>query len=188
MVPRRTTNEQGRVYELYVCGGKLSGASPDCTMPSIRRESLDEAAFGYFANVGLDVEETRRRFASQIATALAQARGTLVQAERQRGLAEERLTRVRRDYQDGKLDASDWAEQREQLQDECDAAAAEAERLRRRVEEITAEGERLDADRRCSVSFPSFAQPSRRASVTRRASERFEPRSCELWMAFRCIG
>jgi site-specific DNA recombinase len=145
IIPRRTSNAQGRVYELYVCGGKLQGSAPDCTMPSIRREALDGAVFDYFENVALDVEGTRRRFARQIAGALAETREALAAAEHQHAQAEGRLARVRRAFQDDEITATDWREQRDELQAEEKAAAAEADHLRRRVEQIEAEGARLDA-------------------------------------------
>ncbi len=60
---------------------------------------------------------------------LEEIRALRANAEQEAQLAAERLARVRRDYQDGKLAPDDWAEQREQLEGERKAAEAEAKRL-----------------------------------------------------------
>ena len=60
---------------------------------------------------------------------LEEIRTLRANAEQEAQLAAERLARVRRDYQDGKLAPDDWAEQREQLEGERKAAEAEAKRL-----------------------------------------------------------
>jgi site-specific DNA recombinase len=146
MIPRRTTNTQGRVYERYRCLGQTGGASPDCTMPSLAREQIDAAVLRYFEHVGLDLEATQLRIAENAEREITQTRAALTLAERQRALADERYARVRRDYQDGKLDAEDWREQRDELRGERDAAAAEVERLAARVEEVAGRAAMLDSE------------------------------------------
>jgi hypothetical protein len=56
------------------------------------------------------------------------------------------LDRVRRHYQDGRLEPDDWGEQREQLQGELDGAAAEHERLVEQRARLADELDALDAD------------------------------------------
>jgi hypothetical protein len=60
--------------------------------------------------------------------------------------AEERLARVRRDYTDGKLDADDWREFRDELGAERSVARTEAERLATQQREVEAWGELRDAE------------------------------------------
>jgi hypothetical protein len=54
--------------------------------------------------------------------------------------------RDRRDYQDGRLDADDWREQREQLTGELDAARAESERHAERDLSLASEKCAVDAE------------------------------------------
>jgi anti-sigma factor RsiW len=57
------------------------------------------------------------------------------QAERDEHEASDALARVRRDYKDGKLSADDWAEFREELTAELEAASANVARLRKQEQE-----------------------------------------------------
>ena len=70
----------------------------------------------------------------------------LAHAERQRALADDRYARVRRDYQDGRLDADDWREQRDELRDEQAAATEEVVRLEARVEKVVGHVALFDAE------------------------------------------
>jgi DNA invertase Pin-like site-specific DNA recombinase len=152
IVPRTTTNEQGRVYERYRCWGQHSGSASDCPMPSIARDVLDGAVLRYFEQVALDVDQTREHLAAQTGRLLNEHRALLSDAERQVSLASERLARVRRDYQDGKLDAdpernaAEWREFRDGLTAERDAALAQAERQQARLAQAEADLAFLDAE------------------------------------------
>lgn len=122
MVPRTPT--YGRPN--YLCSGhQVCG----CEMPMAYRDEIDQAVFSYFEQVGLDIEATRQTLAEARDRKLTEIRELLTEATRQHRRAEDRLTRVRRDYQDEKIDAEDWREQREQLTVELEAAGAEVERL-----------------------------------------------------------
>jgi Recombinase/Recombinase zinc beta ribbon domain/Resolvase, N terminal domain len=136
MIVRRERKPTGW-YEVYICGGRSSGTHPDCTQRVVHRATVDSAVLAYFEQVGLDVESTRAELAERATRERAEIRALRGQAERELAKAEERLERVRRDYQDGKLDADDWAEQRVQLQDELTAARQDAERLALRDAEVT---------------------------------------------------
>jgi site-specific DNA recombinase len=125
MVPR--TLDAGR--ELYYCAGRAQQGKEYCSVKPIDRGLLDGAVFDYFAQVGLDVAATQEQVDSARGRRLEEIRALRANAEQEAQLAAERLARVRRDYQDGKLAPDDWAEQREQLEGERDAAEAEPERL-----------------------------------------------------------
>jgi hypothetical protein len=75
-----------------------------------------------------------------------EANALIEQAEREAVVAEDRLARVKRDYQDGKLEAEDWTEQRAELEGERIAAKAEAEQYREQAETLARNLEALDAD------------------------------------------
>jgi site-specific DNA recombinase len=145
MVPRSTWNSQGRHYATYRCLGQLQGSSPDCTQPTVRREQIDGAVLAYFERVGLDVDATRRQFAERIGRVLGETNAMLVAAEREAGLASDRLARVKRDYLDGSLSAAEWRELRSELEAEAAAASSSVERLRARADEVEAEGAEIDA-------------------------------------------
>jgi recombinase-like zinc beta ribbon protein len=140
MVPR--SNDRGWVREIYYCNGYKFG----CKMGSMKREAIDRAVFDYFAQVGLDLEATRKTMVSAHDRKLNEIRTLSTEAEREAQLAADRLARVRRAFQDGKLEPEDWTEQREQLQAERDAAEAEAKRLRASESEVERDAGLMDAE------------------------------------------
>jgi hypothetical protein len=130
-------------YEAYLCYGRSSGQT-DCTQPAVQRAVVDGAVLSYFERVGLDVEATRAELAARADNERAELQALRGQAERELAKAEERLERVRRDYQDGRLDADDWREQHAQLKDELSAAQEDAARLAAREAEVAAEPAALE--------------------------------------------
>jgi hypothetical protein len=86
--------------------------------------------YAYFEQVALDVGATRRTLAEARDRRLTEVSQLLAGSNAEQRRPEERLSRVRRDYQDGRLDADDWQEQRAELAAEHDAAKAETQRLR----------------------------------------------------------
>jgi site-specific DNA recombinase len=145
MVPRTDPNRRTGPTETYYCYGRKQNPE-SCSMPPIRRELIDTAVYAYFENVGLDIEATRCQLAESRDRKLVEVRALLGAAEREAQKARERLDRVRRDYQDGKLAADDWAEQREQLTDEHLGAVAEVRRLGDQQQEVTEWGELRDVE------------------------------------------
>jgi DNA invertase Pin-like site-specific DNA recombinase len=143
MVPR-TKREPFQTY--YCCNGHVTQGNDYCTQGCVKRSVVDEAVYAYFESIALDVESTRDELQSALDERLAEIRGLCDQATLEAQKARERLDRVRRDYQDGKLDADDWSEQRLQLQGEQDAAAAQLERLRESEREEARATELLDPE------------------------------------------
>lgn len=148
MVPRTAYGRKGQPStEWYTCNQYISlGGDSTCKMRSLRRDELDAAVYAYFEEVGLDVEATRAAMAEAVSHRLAEAQALRQAAEREAQRADERLARVRRDYQDGKLDADDWTEQRQQLTEEAQGADAEADRLRASEAEVLRDGAAHDAE------------------------------------------
>jgi DNA invertase Pin-like site-specific DNA recombinase len=130
MVPRtlRPRSKTGRWYEAYLCYGRIRDREA-CDQPPVPREDIDGAFFRYFETVALDVDATRAQFAAEQSRHLAEAEALRERARREEHEATARLARVRRDYQDGKLDADDWRDQRDELTAELEAARAQAARL-----------------------------------------------------------
>lgn len=139
VVPRTPT--RGRDH--YLCAGRqITG----CKLPIAYREDIDAAVYAYFEQVGLDVEATREGLAESRDRKLAEVRALLDGAEAEAQRAGERLARVRRDYADGKLDASDWQEFRTELGGELEGAQAEVERLRAQALDVEAWSDLRDAE------------------------------------------
>jgi hypothetical protein len=82
------------------------------------------------------VKRTREEIAANAASKIEETRMVRLAAEREAHAAVSRFHRVLHDYQDGKLAAEDWSEQRPQLVSERNAALAEADRLREREHEV----------------------------------------------------
>jgi hypothetical protein len=66
-------------------------------------------------------------------------------AEREAGKTDEALTRIRGDYEAGKLDVTDWTEFRDDLGERRLASLAQAEQYRAHAAELEAEAAQLDA-------------------------------------------
>jgi predicted RNase H-like nuclease (RuvC/YqgF family) len=86
----------------------------------------------------LDVEATRKAMAAANVRKLAEARGLLKQAQQEEQESEARLKRVKRDYFNDDLTAAEWREAREELEPELEAAKAEMQSLKERLEEAEA--------------------------------------------------
>jgi hypothetical protein len=115
-------------------------------MPPMKRELIDTGIFDYFTEVALDIEATRKQLAEARDRKLAEIRALTDEANQEALRARGRLERVRRDYQDEKLTAEDWSEQREQLADELAAAEANVERMRDQEAEVGSWGELADVE------------------------------------------
>lgn len=148
LVPRsiRPRSKEGRLYEVYLCYQRVREGPDACGQPPVRRADVDGAFFAYFEAVGLDVDATRAQFSGDRQRRLTETRALREQAERAERQAAERLARVRRDYQDRRLDADDWREQRQILAAELVAAEAEAARLAGREVELTEEADLAESD------------------------------------------
>lgn len=142
MVPR--TPKVGRPK--YICNGSISYGRDFCSMGEVPRDVIDGAVFDFFANVALDVEATRRQILQARDHKLAEVRALHDQAALAVRQAEDRLTRVKRAFQDGKIDPEDWAEQRIELKAELEAARAQEGRLSDHVAEVERWGGLIDAE------------------------------------------
>ena len=135
MTPRTPYNRKHAQY--YVCAGVQNLG---CGMPPVRREVIDSAVYSYFEQVGLDVEATRATVEVARERRVSELSSLLTQSEEEAQRATERLARVRRDYTDGALDASDWRDFREELGKEKTAALAEVNRLQAQLAEARGNG------------------------------------------------
>lgn len=136
MVPRTYQNRTaGSVREIYYCYGRKIDPS-SCETREIPRADIDLAVLSYFEQVGLDLEATRK----QLATAVDH-RGEELRALHAAALTEVQetsasLIRVKRDYVNGEITASEWREIRDELTPQSEAAEAAAARLEDQLSEV----------------------------------------------------
>jgi hypothetical protein len=117
-----------------------------CPMPIVSARLIDDAVLAYFQNVWLDVDATKKKLSTSFTAWTEEAAGYRAEAERELQRARERLERVRRDYQDGKLQAEDWNEQRPGLQEELRAAEAQVEAMSQREAHVAAQTVQPDVE------------------------------------------
>jgi len=153
MVPRSC-----RGKATYICMTRHRDSKAGCPMPIVDGPPIDAAVLSHFATVGLSLEDTCRDVVAAHDRQLAEARVLLQQAERAEQQAVERSARVKRDYQDGRLDAEDWSEQRRDLVAERKGAAAEAMRHRAREAELAGRDALADAEQHVLEHLASIRQ------------------------------
>jgi site-specific DNA recombinase len=129
-------SDKRRGYETYECQRPRNYGAGACSMPSVRRERLERAVVEHFMRTRLDVDAMREEYADSVARRIAEVVARRAEAERGAMRAVDRLARVKRDYQDGRLDAEDWREQRRELTADVNAANAEVERLAAQENEL----------------------------------------------------
>jgi site-specific DNA recombinase len=116
-------------YEFYECTGRIHG----CKTGAVRRRDIDEAVFGYFEEIALDVEATREQLVTAMDRKVGEAQALLASAEKEAQGATTRLAKIKHDYTHGDLSAADWNELKAELEPEAAAAEAEVEQLREQV-------------------------------------------------------
>jgi hypothetical protein len=139
MVPRSSEHR-------YFCMRNKMQGPGTCPMPSVSSKAIDRAVLDYFERTWLDVDGTRERLAASFTAWSDEAASYLAEAERDAQRARERLDRVKRDYQDGKLDADDWNDQRVELREELRAAEAQVEVMRGREAQVAADTAQRDVE------------------------------------------
>jgi DNA invertase Pin-like site-specific DNA recombinase len=135
MIPRNARPGQER--ERYVCSGRVRDPK-SCSQPSIRRELIDGPLLATLLERFVDLRAMQERIAERVSSAIAEARETVTKRESERSASDAALTRVKRHYQEGRLEPEDWAEQRSQLTAEVDAATAALERAQAHAEALEA--------------------------------------------------
>jgi site-specific DNA recombinase len=118
----------GNGYETYRCITRAEGA--DCSMPNIPRKLVDKAVFGYFENVGIDVEATRKQLEGAADTKLEETAARLRAAKKAEKDAGAAVKRVQADYTSGAITAADW----KALRGDLEACEADATAHRKQIE------------------------------------------------------
>ena len=132
---RKLADGTEALYETYLCENHRRDTS-SCPVGPIRRDQIDPKVFRYFERVGVDVEGTRRELAEAQEGRASEIAALQAQARQEAQTAEERLTRVKRDYLEGRITAEDWSGFRDDLMGELEAARAQAARLEEQVANV----------------------------------------------------
>ncbi|MSO41458.1 MAG: hypothetical protein EXQ70_06125 [Solirubrobacterales bacterium] len=145
--PGRKGGRAGKTREEYRCLGRDQNGLKSCPQTPVPRAPLDAAAFAYFKDQGVDLEELRKQLSAAIKRQRAESAALLDAAEREERKASEAVERVRRDYTDGKIEAEEWRELKPGLESEHEAAqAALAQAREREAKALAAEDETPGAE------------------------------------------
>ena len=125
---RKLADGTEALYETYLCENHRRDAA-SCPVGPIRRDHIDPQVFRYFERVGVDIDATRRELALAQESRTAEVTALQLQARREAQTAEERLTRVKRDYLEGRITAEDWSGFRDDLTADVEATQAKAARF-----------------------------------------------------------
>ncbi len=134
--PLGPRTDKRRGYEVYKCQRSRNHGAGACPMPVVQREALERDLVEHFMQTDLDVQAMREQHAEELTRRLTEVEGRRAEASRAEGLASARLRRVRRHYQDGQIDAAEWADHRDELEEERRGAAGEVTRLSKQEEEL----------------------------------------------------
>jgi DNA invertase Pin-like site-specific DNA recombinase len=130
--------------EYYVCCRRHSYG--DCNTPNVSRRRVDETLLWHYLHRHYDEEADRARLWAAVAEKSAEARALAREADREEHAAAAALFRIRQDYLDGAISATDWNELRTELEESQHASRNRAGQLQARAAEIEAEAEHVDIE------------------------------------------
>ncbi len=138
----RTYKSEGR--EEYRCAGRSDFGIDYCPQTPIPRDQIDLAALDYFREVGLDLDAMRNELDAAMQSKRELVDSRLRECAAEESKAVDRLARIRRDYQDERLDAEDWKSMSAELNAELKAARAELKQAQERDAELSEAETRAD--------------------------------------------
>jgi site-specific DNA recombinase len=121
MNPHTTTSG----HESYNCNTRKSTKADACEMRNVPRKQLDEAVFGYFEKVCVDIEATKQELQDRAAAQQAEVAARLKAADRLVAVAISAIETLDRDYAEGDIDGKQF--QRLITKREAEQVAAEAD-------------------------------------------------------------
>lgn len=147
MIPQtKPTRTPGKLYEKYVCYGRLRHGVDYCDQRPVSRVEIDTAMLDELNRKYLDLDAMREQIATRIAADVAVAHELADQAERTLRTLESNMARIEGDYTSGALPADLFARLWADLQSQHDAAQAEADRAREHEAKLTESAPLLDAE------------------------------------------
>lgn len=137
MLPHTPTRGGGA--ERYECATKRNSGPAACIASSVPRDLLDTAVFDYFQRVAVDLDATKQQLLDSASARNIEASERLTSALHDETKADEAVKRVRGDYTAGEITAAEWRELRPDLESSLAAATAEREQLQRQVDAAAAD-------------------------------------------------
>ena len=135
MTPRTDRRER---REEYRCLGREQNGPGSCPQKPIPRAPLDNAAYGYFREVALDLDGMRRHLADVAERRRAEIAAQLDGASKEERNANEAVERVRRDYTRGRITADEWHALKTDLERDHAVAQTRLAALRQREADVLA--------------------------------------------------
>jgi DNA invertase Pin-like site-specific DNA recombinase len=132
MIPRPPDRKRERTG-YYVCEGRRYKGAEFCDQPYLRQEEVDLAILSELSQRYLDIEQMRERLRAKLAADEVIAAEVLADAEREGNRAKAALTRIERDYIEGRITADQWNRLGAKLITEAKATTAAAERAHEQV-------------------------------------------------------
>lgn len=132
--------------ETYKCKGRRDHGPGFCNMPSIRRDVVDTALLGELTSRYFDLDATRARLKAQIDSEQPRAKAAVEERLSELRMAESRISRVVRGWQDGVISDDEYRRQRSDLDAEHEASTAALEQAERHLAEIEATTVTTDAE------------------------------------------
>jgi site-specific DNA recombinase len=145
LAPRTDPRATGPASEVYQCLGRYADVD-SCSQPPIARATIDEAILTEISTRYLDVEQTRERLRARRDADRELAETMLAEREAEAARVHERMQRVVRAFQDGKIEADDYAGQRAGLIDEQRATEAAVELARANTKRVSYLGADVEVD------------------------------------------
>ncbi len=142
----KPTRTPGVRYEVYECRGRAQHGIDYCPQLPVKRRPIDEAVWRFFAKVALDVDATKAALAEQHDARVSEIDALRAQANREAQKTAEALTRIERDYRDGKLTAEQFTRLDGNLTNEVRAAEAQVARLNQQRETLADDMRQIDAE------------------------------------------
>ena len=118
----------------------------ECAMGGVSRGKVDSDVVEFFQEDGFDYDATRAALLTARDSRIAEAAEYRQSAEGEVAQRERALARKREQFKADEIDAAEWREFRDELEEERDGAQAEAQRWKSREAEIDEEVSQIDAD------------------------------------------
>jgi hypothetical protein len=141
-----TITKRDRSYEVYVCTKRLHFGAKACSEERLPRSVVDDAVYHYFERLALDLNSIKAMATARLKGELADAAERQKDAEGEAARCQARLPEVEADYLRGSLSSESWERFRPRLEEEQDAARAQAEQWQRQRGVLEARISNFDAE------------------------------------------
>ena len=141
----RPQRGNGVTWEAYMCSRRRTHGLDACPQKPIKRQLIDIAIHDFVMQTAFDLDATEQAQTNWIDVQVAEAETLGEQATREAEKARAAITRIERDYIEGKITADQWGRLEAKLTEESDAAGAQADQLEQRHQALIAYRSQIDA-------------------------------------------